>query len=373
MNKKSNISLLSNYLLTAFFRYFSGIILLICLSQTFLFAVFAGDDNDTILLDQLNRPIQLDRKVERIVTIPMPAASILIGIEQGVKSLSAMHPESLTAAQRGLLYEWFPELLSLPTNVVGRGFVPNVESILKINPDLVIQWGDRGEDLIAPLEAVGLNVLAVRYGTENDTQTWLRLFGNLIGEQQRVSELIDIREVTYDRLEVLRMLPEDQKPKVLYLLRAKSGFQAAGKDTFNHYSIETAGGRNVTTEISGFKPVNTEQILAWDPDVILLNSFEKDLSPDFIIDDPLLSLTSASKDKRVYVMPIGGYRWDPPSLESPLAWLWLASLFHYESFDLDMKLETSELMMLFYGKKLEGKKAAAFFDQLSAKNATLQR
>jgi iron complex transport system substrate-binding protein len=359
MKTSSTLKKQFNYLLPAFLLRFGMIFLLVCINHTSLFAA----DND----------ILLDGSAKRIVTIPMPAASMLIGIEQGVESLVAMHPESLTAVRSGLLGEWFPRALGLPADVVGHGFMPNVEAILKVDPDLVIQWGDRGDDLIAPLEAAGLNVLAVRYGTEDDVQTWLRLFGDLTGEQQRVNELINIRNVTYDRLQELRKLPELQKPKVLYLLRAKSGFQAAGKDTFNHYSIETAGGRNIATEFSGFKPVNKEQILAWDPDVILLNSFESGLLPDFIINDPLLSLTQASKDKHVYVMPIGGYRWDPPSLESPLAWLWLGSLFHPDSVDYDMVSETKELMMLFYGEKLEGEKASFFLQRVDAKVSTLQR
>ena len=32
------------------------------------------------------------------------------------------------------------------------------------------------------------------------------------------------------------------------------------------------------------------------------------------------------KSKRVYKVPLGGYRWDPPSHESPLMWTWLSQI-----------------------------------------------
>ena len=36
------------------------------------------------------------------------------------------------------------------------------------------------------------------------------------------------------------------------------------------------------------------------------------------------------KARRVYKFPLGGYRWDPPSQESALGWIWLAGLLHPE-------------------------------------------
>ncbi|MGO7165380.1 hypothetical protein ACCS78_41040, partial [Rhizobium johnstonii] len=57
-----------------------------------------------------------------------------------------------------------------------------------------------------------------------------------------------------------------------------------------------------------------------------LNAFEAKLNVDWVYNDPILSLTNAAKSKRVYKMPLGGYRWDPPSQESPLSWMWTANL-----------------------------------------------
>jgi iron complex transport system substrate-binding protein len=149
-------------------------------------------------------------------------------------------------------------------------------------------------------------------------------------------------------------IPEQRRPRVLYLLRALSGLVAAGADPeiYNHFVIELAGGRNAAQGLRGFTPVNAEQIAAWNPDVILLNSFEDQLTTEFVTRHPILSLTSAARGNRVYKMPLGGYRWDPPSQESPLTWMWLAMLLHPERFDLDLRAEMRSAYRALYGHEL---------------------
>lgn len=303
--------------------------------------------------DQLGRSVELDYPAQRIVTIPMPAAAVLMGLQQGPGALVGMHPESHAAVKAGVLGKLFPQALAMPTNVVGRGFMPNVEAVLATAPDLVIQWGQRGSDLIAPLEAAGLTVAAVRYGTEDDVRGWLSLFGAYTGHQAQADYLINVRKETLARLAPLRTLPSNDKPKVLYLARVLSGLQVAGEGTFNVFSIRAAGGRNAADSINGVKPVNREQVLAWNPDIILLNNFEPGLTPQNIIEDPILGLTVASQQQRVYNIPIGGYRWDPPSHESPLSWLWLAQRLHPDKLDIDLRKETKAFFTKVYGKPID--------------------
>lgn len=302
--------------------------------------------------DQLGRTLTLDAPAEHVVTIPMPAAPMLMGIEQGPESLAAMHPESRTAIRAGLLAVVFPESLALPTDVVGRGFMPNVEAVLSLAPDVVVQWGDRGSDLLAPLEAAGLKVAAVRYGQEEDVQAWLTLFGALVNRGARADRLIALREEVRARLQPLEAMADADKPRVLYLFRVKSGLQVAGAGTFNDFSIRLAGGINAARDLSGFKPVNAEQVLAWNPDVILLNTFEPGLAVRVITDDPLLGMTDAARSGRVHLMPIGGYRWDPPSHESPLAWLWLADVLHGPAAGIDLEYEVRRILGVIYGPAL---------------------
>ena len=70
------------------------------------------------------------------------------------------------------------------------------------------------------------------------------------------------------------------------------------------------------------------------------------------MDDPILSLTNAAQNGRVYKMPLGGYRWDPPNQESPLTWMWTANLLHPDLFDYDLRAEMRAAYQVLYGHDL---------------------
>lgn len=297
--------------------------------------------------DMAGRDLKLTKPAERVVTIPIPAASILIALDGGTRKLVGMHQSSKDAVLGSVLGEFFPEAKSIASNVVSgatpTGFAPNVESIAGLRPDLVIQWGDRGPDLVQPLENAGIRTGLILYGNEQQARDMIAFTGKVTGNTAKIDELNAWRDKTAAAIKAkVGALAADRKPSVLYLLRTKGGFTVSGKGTYNDFYIELAGGRNAAAEIAGQKPVNAEQIAAWNPDVILLNNFEDPLDLSGISADPVVSQTKAVTGKRVYKMPMGGYRWDPPSQESPLTWMWLADLLHPDLFDFDVRAEIKD-------------------------------
>lgn len=137
---------------------------------------------------------------------------------------------------------------------------------------------------------------------------------------------------------------------MLYLHRAQDNLRASGTEG-NYHAL--AGGRNAAEElVGGWSDISVEQIAAWNPDVIFLNCFEAELTLDRILDDPVLSLTNAAQNSRVYKMPLGGYRWDPPNQESPLTWMRTANLLHPEVFDYDLCAEMRSAYRMLYGYEL---------------------
>jgi iron complex transport system substrate-binding protein len=118
------------------------------------------------------------------------------------------------------------------------------------------------------------------------------------------------------------------KPTILYINRFVGGLKVAGTGTYNDAYIAMVGGQNPAsgpggTSGRGMVGVDPEQVLAWDPDIVLLGNFDAALPRDLYGSAVWRGLT-AVKDKRVYKVPLGGYRWDPPSHESPLMWRWLS-------------------------------------------------
>ncbi|NYT30164.1 ABC transporter substrate-binding protein [Rhizobium sp. WYCCWR 11128] len=309
---------------------------------------------EIVFKDQGNREVRLAKAAERVVSIVIPMASTVIALDGSTRKLIGMNPTAKSAVVEGILGKIFPEAKDIPSDVTAPNFVPNVEALTAANPDLVIQWGDRGADIVAPITNAGLTTMLILYGTEELTRDYMTMAAKAIGKPERIGELVEWRDRVQKDIEAkATAIPDDKKPNVLYLGRALSDISASGtKGNYNAWSIQLAGGRNASAELNGTVSVNKEQIAAWNPDVIFLNAFEAKLNVDWVYNDPILSLTNAAKSKRVYKMPLGGYRWDPPSQESPLSWMWTANLLHPEVFKYDLRTEMKTAYKTLYNYDL---------------------
>jgi len=97
--------------------------------------------------------------------------------------------------------------------------------------------------------------------------------------------------------------------------------------------------------------VDIEQILDWNPDVILFSQ-----SPYFETakDDPLWQAVSAIESGRYYDVPVGPYNWMgfPPGVQRLLGMMWMGKLLCGELADYDLYEETAQYFDLFYHSEL---------------------
>jgi iron complex transport system substrate-binding protein len=277
------------------------------------------------VVDQRGKRLELAGPVRRVATIVIPAASMLIALDSGVGRLVGMNSSAATAIHDGILGQIFPAAAAIAGDVADDSFAPNVESIVALNPDVVVQWGDRGSEIIAPLENAGIPVLGLKYGTQEDLETWIGLFGTLLGKPERAAALVGRM---HDRLAAVRSAVPPAgaaKPKILYFNRMRGGLTIGGGGSYNDFCINLVGGTNPAAGLSSQAGVGPEQVLAWDPDVVLVGNFDA-ATPEDVYGHPVWQSMSAVRSRRVYKVPLGGYRWDPPCAESPLMWQWLRSI-----------------------------------------------
>jgi iron complex transport system substrate-binding protein len=289
----------------------------------------AGAGAGIRVTDQRGTVLEFDRPVARVVTIPMPAASLLAAVDQGASRLAGMHNASWVAMRDGAMGTMYPEALSIPHDIATTDFTPNVESIRALNPDVVVQWSD--SQLTAPLEQAGMKVLGIMYnGTQQDVDTWTSLFAAMLGRPERASQM---RARSDDELKAIQAEAASRGtagPSILYFNRFSGGLKVAATGSYNDYYIKLVGGSNPATGLDGAKGQgmvgsDVEQVLAWDPEIILLGNFDEAM-PAEVYGNPVWQSVSAVRSRRVYKVPLGGYRWDPPGQESPLMWRWLSDI-----------------------------------------------
>jgi iron complex transport system substrate-binding protein len=281
------------------------------------------------LTDQRGTVLSFDRPVARVVTIPMPAASLLVAVDQGASHLTGMHTASWVAMRDGAMGTMFPAALNIPHDIATTDFTPNVESIRALNPDVVVQWSD--SQLTAPLEQAGMTVLGItNTGTQQDVDTWIALFAAMLGRPERAAQMKARSDAEQQSIRAEAVARSATGPSIVYFNRFSGGLKVAGTASYNDFYIKLVGGSNPASGPQGVKGsgmvgVDVEQVLAWNPDVILLGNFDNAMPGD-LYGNPIWHSVAAVQSRRVYKVPLGGYRWDPPGQESALMWRWLSDI-----------------------------------------------
>jgi iron complex transport system substrate-binding protein len=150
----------------------------------------------------------------------------------------------------------------------------------------------------------------------------------------------------------------------------------AGAGTFGHYWIARTGGLNAAEELQGNHPAmiklgSFEEILRWDPDVIYLSNFEATMPADLYenrIDGQDWSRVSAVVNGRVHRIPLGIYRWYPPSLDGPLMLKWMAQMNYPDLFDFDMREEVRTYFSEYHHYELSEEEITGILDPESSGN-----
>lgn len=279
--------------------------------------------------DQRGKTVTFAKPVTRVVTIPMPTASLLVAVDRSAEHLSAMHNASWVAMRDGVMGTMFPRALELPHEIATQDFTPNVESVRALNPDVVIQWSD--SQLVDPLENAGLTVLGLKNtGKQEDVDAWVTLFAAMLGKPERATEIKEHSDKELAEIKSLAAGRGSAGPSILYFNRFTGGLKAAAANTYNDFYIKLVGGTNPATGKDplpgvGMVGLDVEQVIRWDPEIILLGNFDQAMPQD-IYSDPVWQNIAAVRSRRVYKVPLGGYRWDPPGQESPLMWHWLSDI-----------------------------------------------
>lgn len=176
----------------------------------------------------------------------------------------------------------------------------SAEGVLSLTPDILIGANDTGpENVVDQLRAAGLEVaLAPDVPDDaNSVPAKISFVGELLGEEEKAAEMVAV--YTTEMADIAEIIGQiEGKPRVLFILSIQEGAPLVGGDGSSAEAIiELAGGVNAAEGVQGYKPMNSEAIIAANPDVILMMNGRSDHAggKDEILGRPDLAQTNAGK------------------------------------------------------------------------------
>lgn len=158
---------------------------------------------------------------------------------------------------------------SLPR--VGNAFSVKLEELLSLRPDLVISW-QSGIDprTVRRLEAMAIPVLVLEPRDIDDVAGALERIGRLLGSSHAARQRA--REFSAAIGEIRTRYADRARVRVFYQVSRQPLMTLNGRHMVTAI-LNLCGGTNVFQELSPIAPtVNREQVLARDPDAILISA-----------------------------------------------------------------------------------------------------
>lgn len=305
----------------------------------------------------------------RQVTIPTEIKSVFCTSPMGSNLLYMLAPDLMAGwnvTPTKLEMEYIPEQYRDYVGLggwYGKNTTGNVEEIIKRAPDILLSVGYLEQQDIDDAERIQalLNIPVVMVGgTLEESGAAFRYIGKLVGREERAEELAAYcDEVIAEAKANTAKLTDDKKVRVYYA-EGNKGLNTEAEGSDHTVVLRMVGGQNVAQveneSAYGMSPVSLEQVLAWDPEVILVASDPKQESVAYeeITTGEQWKTVQAVKNGKVYQIPRGPFDWfdRPVCVAGILGARWLGNLLYPDLYQYDMDAEVRKFYRLFYQVEL---------------------
>ena len=309
------------------------------------------DPTTRTFTDSLGREVTLPTNLSKIA-ISGPLAQIVV---------FAIAPEMMVGTVNGwsdaakdLIPEEYYNLPQLGQLYGGKGEL-NLETLLQSGAEIVIDVGEQkdgmADDLNALQEQTGIPFVHIDCYTGSMGDTY-RTLGALLGKETEGNDLGEYCDKVYTRTQDIANSVE--KVNLLYCLGDK-GENVIAQGSYHAEVIDLLSNNLAVVDSPSSKgsgnEVDMEQILKWNPDVIL---FAPGSVYATVGEDSAWQGVNAIKNGTYYEVPNGPYNWMgfPPSVQRMLGMMWMAKLLYPEAADYDLYTEVNEYFQLFYHTNL---------------------
>lgn len=242
----------------------------------------------------------------------------------------------------------------------GMGDAVNYEAVIAANPTIAINSGKINDTMVSDCDALseslGIPVVAVDNELNNSAEAF-RFMGELLGVEDHAEELAQYAEQVFTDINALSDIPEEKKVSV-YFGNGEDSLETAPRGSQHAQILDAINAVNVADlELGDGSRVQilAEQLLAWDPDVIVVNGEPKadksgNSAAEDILSNPDYASLKAVQDQKVYGTPNAPFSWvDRPAGPNRLIGMrWFSALIYPEYIKCDINEEIHKFFDLFY-------------------------
>ena len=242
----------------------------------------------------------------------------------------------------------------------GMGDAVNYEAVIAANPTIAINSGKINDAMVSDCDALseslGIPVVAVDNELNNSAEAF-RFMGELLGVEDHAEELAQYAEQVFTDINALSDIPEEKKVSV-YFGNGEDSLETAPRGSQHAQILDVINAVNVADLELGDGSrvqISAEQLLAWDPDVIVVNGEPKadksgSSAAEDILSNPDYASLKAVQNQKVYGTPNAPFSWvDRPAGPNRLIGMrWFSALIYPEYIKCDINEEIHKFFDLFY-------------------------
>lgn len=242
----------------------------------------------------------------------------------------------------------------------GMGDAINYEAVIAANPTIALNCGKINDAMVSDCDtlskSLGIPVIAVDNELNNSAEAF-RFMGELLGVEDHAEELAEYSEKIFTDIASLADIPEDEKVSV-YFGNGEDSLETAPRGSQHAQILDAVNVTDVADLELGDGSrvqISAEQLLAWNPDVIVVNGEPKadksgNSAAEDILSNPDYASLKAVQDNKVYGTPNAPFSWvDRPAGPNRLIGMrWLSAVVYPEYIKCDVNEEIREFFNLFY-------------------------
>jgi len=303
------------------------------------------------IVDSLGREIVVPGRVERIISLEPEVTRIIVALGEGKRLVGI----DFFLRHHDRLFPFvFPPSKRLPV-VSNQGQDLNYEEAIPLRPDIIFSSPSEFRMTEAIEKKMRLPVAALAsMGKFRDLVTEIETLGRILGREDRAAELTTYFKEHMEAIRRAAAATGVNTGPTVYL----SFWGSLLRTPVSYEPVEAADGKNLASRLlpsylgTAGATVSIEQVLLWDPEVILVQGnyppAERQVTVESILRDPRLASVRAVRTGRVHYTFGFWYWWDPALVLVETAYL--ARLFNPVRFpDFDLVREGDEIFKEFYG------------------------